>query len=107
MNLSEVDYIRKKNKWSVLSAHLTCVFIFSHRLPKIKAWIDENNPGDLLIPFSVALEERLLKLSDEDREEELKKGIQPALGKITQAGYSGLDVRPVFAFKSAPLTFQS
>ena len=68
---------------------------FSLRLPKIKAWIDANNPGDPLIPFSVSLEERLLKLSDEDRETELKNvATQSALGKITQAGYSSLDVRP-------------
>ena len=41
VNLSERDYVRKKNKW----------------LPKIKEWIDKNNPGDLLIPFSASLEE--------------------------------------------------
>ncbi|KZT06020.1 GTP-binding protein YchF [Laetiporus sulphureus 93-53] len=77
VNLSEKDYIRKKNKW----------------LPKIKAWIDENNPGDPLIPFSVALEERLAGMSDEDREEEQKKiGAQSALPKITTAGYASLDL---------------
>ncbi|KAI0346313.1 hypothetical protein BDW22DRAFT_1411429 [Trametopsis cervina] len=78
VNLSEKDYIRKKNKW----------------LPKIKAWIDENNPGDPLIPFSVALEERLMGLeSDEERAEEEKKvGAVSALPKITQAGYSSLDL---------------
>ncbi|KAI0683394.1 cytoplasmic protein [Cytidiella melzeri] len=78
VNLSEKDYIRKKNKW----------------LPKIKAWIDEHNPGDPLIPFSVALEERLMNLeSDEDRAEEEKKiGAVSALPKITQAGYSSLDL---------------
>lgn len=78
-----------------VSVPFTHVPIFSSRLPKIKAWIDANNPGDPLIPFSVSLEERLLKLSDEDREAELKNiGTQSALGKITQAGYSSLDVRP-------------
>ncbi|KAF8591145.1 cytoplasmic protein [Ramaria rubella] len=77
VNLSERDYVRKKNKW----------------LPKIKAWIDENNPGDPLIPFSVALEERLAPLSPEEREEEQKKaGAQGALGKITHAGYTSLDL---------------
>ncbi|KAI0956499.1 hypothetical protein AcV7_006886 [Taiwanofungus camphoratus] len=77
VNLSEKDYIRKKNKW----------------LPKIKAWIDEHNPGDPLIPFSVALEERLANMSDEEKEEEQKKiGAQSALGKITQAGYASLDL---------------
>ncbi len=78
VNLSERDYIRKKNKW----------------LPKIKAWIDEHNPGDPLIPFSVALEERLALLgSDEERAEEEKKvGAVSALGKITTAGYASLDL---------------
>ncbi|KAI0364311.1 cytoplasmic protein [Pilatotrama ljubarskyi] len=77
VNLSERDYIRKKNKW----------------LPKIKAWIDEHNPGDPLIPFSVALEERLANMSDEERkEEEQRLGVTSALGKITQAGYSSLDL---------------
>ena len=80
VNLSERDYVRKKNKW----------------LPKIKAWIDQNNPGDPLIPFSVALEERLAQMSDEEKEEETKKiGAGSALGKITQAGYASLDVSPL------------
>jgi obg-like ATPase 1 len=65
-------------------------------LPKIKTWIDEHNPGDPLIPFSVALEERLGPLSPEEKEEEQKKaGAQSALGKITTAGYTSLDVRCV------------
>jgi obg-like ATPase 1 len=77
VNLSEKDFIRKKNKW----------------LPKIKAWIDEHNPGDLLIPFSVALEERLAQLSPEEKkEEEAKIGASSALGKITHQGYNSLDL---------------
>jgi ribosome-binding ATPase YchF (GTP1/OBG family) len=67
------------------------------RLPKIKAWIDANNPGDPLIPFSVALEERLASLSpEEEKEEEIKAGATSALPKITQAGYSSLDVGSLF-----------
>lgn len=66
---------------------------FFFRLPKIKAWIDTNNPGDPLIPFSVSLEERLSTLSaEEKKEEETKAGATSALPKITQAGYSSLDV---------------
>jgi obg-like ATPase 1 len=81
VNLSERDFIRKKNKW----------------LPKIKAWIDENNPGDHLIPFSVSLEERLVSMSDEDKVAEseklgLPKGNPSALGKITTAGYTSLEL---------------
>ncbi|KAG9315134.1 P-loop containing nucleoside triphosphate hydrolase protein [Chiua virens] len=76
VNLSETDYTRKKNKW----------------LPKIKGWIDTNNPGDPLIPFSVSLEERLSALSDEEKAAAQKEGAQSALGKITQAGYASLDL---------------
>ncbi|KAG8885283.1 hypothetical protein FRB97_001729 [Tulasnella sp. 331] len=74
VNLSEKDFIRKKNRW----------------LPKIKAWIDENNPGDPLIPFSVAMEERLQPMNDDEKAEEAKSGAASALGKITTAGYAGL-----------------
>ena len=64
------------------------------RLPRIKAWIDQNNPGDPLIPFSVAFEERLVSLlAEEKKAEEEKVGATSALGKITQAGYTSLDVR--------------
>jgi obg-like ATPase 1 len=64
-----------------------------NRLPKIKAWIDEHNPGDPLIPFSVSLEERLAPLdSEEQKEEEVKVGASSALGKITTAGYASLEL---------------
>jgi ribosome-binding ATPase YchF (GTP1/OBG family) len=63
------------------------------RLPRIKAWIDANNPGDPLIPFSVALEERLAPLPAEEKAEEEKTvGATSAMGKITHAGYTCLDV---------------
>ncbi|GAA5886117.1 hypothetical protein JCM16303_000048 [Sporobolomyces ruberrimus] len=78
-NLSERDYVRKKNKW----------------LPKIKQWIDENNPGDLLIPFSVALEERMLQEFEDDNvrvEEFTKLGTAGQLGKIMIAGYQALNL---------------
>jgi len=77
VNLSEKDYIRKKNKW----------------LPKIKQWIDTNNPGDPLIPFSVSFEERLAPLASEDRKAEEEKVVaNSALPKITHAGYACLEV---------------
>ena len=40
VNLSEKDYARKKNKW----------------LMKIKQWVDTNDSGSLLIPFSGSFE---------------------------------------------------
>ena len=81
VNLSERDFVRKKNKW----------------LAKIKSWIDEHNPGDALIPFSVSLEERLVKMSEEEKVEEaeklgLPKGNPSGLGKITTAGYASLEL---------------
>ena len=69
------------------------------RLAKIKGWIDEHNPGDPLIPFSVALEERLVNMSEEEKkEEETKIGAISALPKITKAGYDSLDVRSFLLF---------
>ena len=89
VNLSEKDFVRKKNKW----------------LAKIKAWIDENNPGDALIPFSVALEERLVKMSEDEKVAEaetlgMPKGNPSALGKITTAGYASLELIRYFTCKS-------
>lgn len=74
---------------------LTITYIAS-RLPKIKQWIDENNPGDLLIPFSASLEEQLYTLNEDDAKQEylskLGEGVQSSLGKITKSGYDGLDL---------------
>ncbi|RUS14719.1 hypothetical protein BC937DRAFT_93431, partial [Endogone sp. FLAS-F59071] len=76
-NVSEKDYIRKKNKW----------------LLKIKTWIDENNPGDLLIPFSGVLEQKLSLMSLEERETYTNEiGATSALPKIIVAGYQALQL---------------
>ncbi len=71
INLSERDYIRKRNKW----------------LPKIKQWVDTNSPGDTIIPLSICLEERLSHIeTDAEREaEEEKIGAHSALPKIILA----------------------
>ncbi|KAL2270171.1 hypothetical protein VTJ83DRAFT_2355 [Remersonia thermophila] len=68
VNLSERDYIRKKNK----------------HLPKIVEWVKEHAEGDPIIPISVSFEERLTKLeSEEEAKEECKRvGADSALGKI-------------------------
>lgn len=82
VNLSERDYIRKKNK------HLLA----------IKEWIDTNSSGDLIIPISVNLESRLSKMeTDEEREEELKKlGTQSILPKIVTTMRSALGLISFF-----------
>lgn len=61
VNLSEKDYIRKKNKWLV----------------KIKEWIDKHDPGAMLIPFSGALEAKLVDMPEDERAAYLKEiGVQ-------------------------------
>lgn len=57
LNMSEEDYIKKKNKW----------------LGKVKQWIDEHDPGATVIPFSANYEARLVDLSDEEREKVIKE----------------------------------
>ncbi|EWC48429.1 putative GTP-binding protein C27E2.03c [Drechslerella stenobrocha 248] len=67
VNLSEKDYIRQKNK----------------HLPKVFKWVQENSPGDLIIPLSVAYEDRLSKMTEEEatkEQEELKA--KSAVGKL-------------------------
>jgi len=93
-NLSEKDYARKKNKW----------------LPKIKKWIDETNPGDLLIPFSVQVETNLLQLETEEEKEAYLKELnekypcplpcKSVLPKIISAGYNALQL--IYFFTGGP-----
>lgn len=77
VNLSEPDFIAKKNRW----------------LAKIKAWIDEKSPGDPLIPFSGALESRLVGLEQAEKDAELAKlGTASAMSKIILTGYNALQL---------------
>ncbi|KAI9360430.1 P-loop containing nucleoside triphosphate hydrolase protein [Zopfochytrium polystomum] len=83
-NLSEKDYVRKKNKW----------------LPKIKQWIDENHPGDVLIPYSGVVESNLSGMATQEEKDAYLKGLQEKyesatpvtsiLSKIILTGYSAL-----------------
>lgn len=68
VNLSEKDYIRKKNK----------------HLPKIAEWIKEHATGDPIIPISVSFEERLTRFETEaEIAEECKSiGAESALPKV-------------------------
>ncbi|CAL9734416.1 obg-like ATPase 1 [Monosporozyma servazzii] len=81
INLSERDYIRKKNK----------------HLLRIKEWVDTYSPGDIIIPFSVCLEEKLSHMTEEEGAEELKKlGVQSALPKIITTMREKLDLISFF-----------
>ncbi|PXF43959.1 Obg-like ATPase 1 [Gracilariopsis chorda] len=78
VNMSEKDYVRKKNKW----------------LGKIKEWVDKHS-GELIIPFSAALEEKLVELEVNDGKEAADKyvtqlGVNSALDKIVKSGYKTL-----------------
>jgi obg-like ATPase 1 len=68
VNLSEKDYIRKKNK----------------HLAKIAEWIKEHAAGDPVLPISISFEERLTRFeTDAERKEECKTlGVDSALAKI-------------------------
>ncbi|XP_032821592.1 obg-like ATPase 1 [Petromyzon marinus] len=81
VNLSEKDYIRKKNKWLI----------------KIKEWVDKNDPGAVLIPFSGALELKLQEMTDEEKEKYLTEvKTTSALTKIIKTGYAALQLEYFF-----------
>jgi obg-like ATPase 1 len=41
-------------------------------LIKIKEWVDKNDPGAVIIPFSGAFENKLIEMSDEERKQYLE-----------------------------------
>jgi len=86
VNLSEKDFIRKKNKW----------------LPKIKEYVDKNDSGATIIPLSGAFEQKLMDMeTDEERKayiEETK--CSPALEKIIVQGYKALQL--IYFFTAGP-----
>lgn len=82
VNLSENDFKRKKNKWLI----------------KIKEWVDKNDAGAQIIPFSGAFE---LKLADMETDDERKKyqedeKCQSMLEKIIVSGYKALHLEYFF-----------
>ncbi|KAI8911082.1 P-loop containing nucleoside triphosphate hydrolase protein [Gorgonomyces haynaldii] len=94
VNLSERDFARKKNKW----------------LPKIKQWIDEHHPGDLLIPFSGIVENKLSMMESQQEKLDYLKSLGEehqspsplvsALPKIIVTGYNALQL--IYFFTGGP-----
>lgn len=82
MNLSDKDFIRKKNKWLI----------------KIKEWVDKNDPGATIIPFSGAYEHKLVEIEDEsERKAFIEANKCPSnLDKIILAGYKALQLEYFF-----------
>merc|ERR1712183_1084542 len=81
VNLTEKDIIRKKNKWLV----------------KIKQWIDENDPGAQLIPFSAALEQKKFDVGAEDFAKFCEENkVASVLPKIIKSGFTMLQLQYFF-----------
>ncbi|XP_061388864.1 obg-like ATPase 1 [Musca vetustissima] len=81
INLSDKDFIRKKNKW----------------LPKIKEWVDKNDPGAVMIPFSGAFEQALAEKDDLERiEYENETKCKSQFDKIIVTGYKALQLEYFF-----------
>jgi len=82
VNLSDKDFIRKKNKWLI----------------KIKEWVDKHDPGASIIPFSGAFEQKLVEFeTDAERKayiEETK--CDSVLDKIIVTGYKTLQLEYFF-----------
>jgi len=76
VNISENDYLKKKNRW----------------LGKISKWVTEHGGGKI-IPYSVSYEARLLEATEEERKKIIAEtGVESALGKIINAGYHSLEL---------------
>jgi len=80
VNMSEKDYIRKKNKW----------------LPKLKEWLDANRPGEKMIPYSAALEAKFVEMGGATCEEALKfceeNKTKSMMDTIVMTGYHTLQL---------------
>lgn len=76
VNMSKEDFIRKKNKW----------------LPKLKAWMDNNRPGERMIPYSAALEQEFFELPDKEAKDKFVEEQKAAsqMDKIIVEGYHAL-----------------
>jgi len=81
VNLSEKDYIRKKNKWLI----------------KIKEWIDANDPGAICIPFSGVFESKVFDMEEEAKQAYFEENkTTSALEKIILQGYKALQLQYYF-----------
>jgi len=86
VNMSEKDYVNKKNKW----------------LPKIKAWVDDHTKEspEVIIPFCASMEAKLVDLSQggpKQVEEYLKEiGSASNIPKIIKTGYHAINLAHFF-----------
>jgi len=81
-NLSEKDFIRKKNKWLV----------------KIKEYVDKHDNGATIIPISGAFEQTYLDIEGEDEKKKYLEDNKCAstLEKVITQGYKALNLQYFF-----------
>jgi obg-like ATPase 1 len=71
------------------------------RLPKLKEWIDSNDPGAIMIPFSGAFEAKIADMDEDARKafcEENKAN--STFDKIIAQGYKSLNL--MYFFTAGP-----
>ena len=75
--MSEKDFLRKKNKF----------------LPKLHAWITEKRPGEKMIPYSAAMEQKLIDFSEDEKKAYLEENkCSSQMDKIVVEGYHTLQL---------------
>ena len=64
------------------------------RLVKIKEYVDEHDPGAVIIPFSADFELRFVAMSEEEKAAfaEANPGVHSQLSRIIQVGYKALQL---------------
>lgn len=75
VNVAAKDFRLGKNKW----------------FDPIKEWVDKNNPGSLIIPFSVSYEQQV-KHNQVEENPELGKVRKSVLAKVITTGYHSLNL---------------
>lgn len=78
LNMSEAEFIKRKNKW----------------LPKIKQFVDENDPGATVIPYSAPYELKLQEMASEEQRKAYiaETGAPSVIDKIIVTGYKALQL---------------
>merc|ERR1711990_659348 len=80
-NMSEKDYLKKRGK----------------KVMEVKKWIDENDKGSLMIPYSAAFEHNIFPMGAEEKAEYLaEKKTASMLEKIIVNGFKALGLQNFF-----------
>jgi obg-like ATPase 1 len=63
------------------------------RLKQIFAWVGEHSPGSKIIPVSVAMEQKIFAMSDEEKEKFLLESkTKSKLAQIIQSGFESIQL---------------